>query len=104
MGMFHYVLFKFKPGYTAEDMEKLYNDAYTQLSLKVPGIIKTSFRKNCVTRDSNMDVLIAVQLKKREDLQTYLTHPLHLEFVKATHDHVAQRVSFDWEESEEKTQ
>ena len=96
--MFHYVLFKLRPGFTAEDMKRLYDCTYARLSEAVPEITATSFRKNCITRDSNMDVLITLQMTSPSGLESYLKHPLHLKFVEDTCEHVIQKVSFDWEE------
>ena len=96
--MFHYVLFKLRPGFTSEDMNRLYDNTYARLSEAVPEITSTAFRKNCVVRDSNMDVLIMVHLTDSAGLEHYLKHPLHLKFIEETCEHVAQKVSFDWEE------
>ena len=45
-----------------------------------------------------MDVLIMVHLTDSAGLEHYLKHPLHLKFIEETCEHVAQKVSFDWEE------
>ena len=43
--MFHYVLFKLRPGFTSEDMKRLYDNTYARLSEAVPEITSTAFRK-----------------------------------------------------------
>ena len=99
--MFHYVLFQLKPELTADVMESLYECTYARLKETLPGVIGTFFRRNCILRECNMDVMITVHLKSRETLSQYLQHPLHLKFIESTHDYVAQRVSFDWAGEEE---
>ena len=99
--MLHYVLFKLKPELTVDAMEMLYRETYARLGETMLEVLGTSFLRNCIVRDSNMDVMITVRLRSRAALAGYLQHPLHLKFIEGTCDYVVQRVSFDWSEEED---
>lgn len=82
--MIHYVLFKFKPGTAIDEILHCYQRTYLKMEKLLPEVENISFKENCVNRDSNMDVMITIELKSKKGLNDYLNHPLHLQFISAT--------------------
>ena len=95
--MIHYVLFKFKPVTAIDEILHCYQRTYLKMEKLLPEVENISFKENCVNRDSNMDVMITIELKSKKGLNDYLNHPLHLQFISATDDSIQNRISFDHE-------
>lgn len=74
-----------------------YQRTYLKMEKLLPEVENISFKENCVNRDSNMDVMITIELKSKKGLNDYLNHPLHLQFISATDDSIQNRISFDHE-------
>ncbi len=100
--MEHYVLFKFRPDYPIDTLENLFHQIYPLLKKELPDITDIDFCKNCVVRDTNMDVMLHIQLKNRACLKDYLQHPLHKKFIAMTQEDVIERVTFDCNENSSK--
>lgn len=97
--MKHYVLFKFKSGYYNENIFEYTKEVFDSIKEKVDGIKSVNVYRNCVARDSNMDMMIEMELENRDMLALYLNDELHKAFVDRTDDHLVLRVSFDYEDN-----
>lgn len=96
--MKHYVLLKFEPDYFDEEVFHYLRTTFSRLqSVMADEIFSCRVSKNCVERESNMDVMIELELKDPESLLKYLNHPLHRAVGERMDCHVLSRVSFDRE-------
>ncbi len=94
--MTHYVLFKFKEGFMGPEVLRRFEDTYAQLKELIPDDIKDyRIYGNCVERDSNMDMMVKIELKEKASLQRYLQHPKHIELISSFSAKEKSRVSFD---------
>lgn len=95
--MTHYVLLKFKPGSDLDAIEKTIRKTYEELDKTLSFLNNAKVYRCCVERDSNADIMAKVDLDKKEQLQDYLTHPLHIKMMNTFNDVLASRASFDHE-------
>lgn len=93
--MIHYLLLKFQPGGFTPEICQLAKTTYRELQNALEGIQEAEVCCNNALRDSDADLLIRLTLREREDLKTYLDHPLHLAFVRQVDERVVQRLTFD---------
>lgn len=94
----HMVFMKFEEGYFTPDVMKEIGDTYRTLCDELPNDIYTvQIIKNCIERDTNMDLLIRAQLKDENSLPIYLNHPAHIAIGKKMNPHITNRCSFDYE-------
>ncbi len=93
--MTHYVLLKFKPGSDLDAIEKTIRKTYEELDKTLSFLNNAKVYRCCVERDSNADIMAKVDLDKKEQLQDYLTHPLHIKMMNTFNDALASRASFD---------
>lgn len=93
--MTHYILLKLTPEADAEAAEAVIRNAYRDLEQILPFLRHPRIYRNCIVRDSNADFMIMLELDTRKDLQTYLTHPLHVAMAQTLKDSIAVRISFD---------
>lgn len=98
--MKHCVLFKFKSDYYNENIFEYTKEVFDSIREKVDGIKSVNVYRNCIVRDSNMDMMIEMELENREILALYLNDELHKAFVDRTNEHLTLRVSFDYEDNE----
>ncbi|HOE56433.1 MAG TPA: Dabb family protein [Bacillota bacterium] len=96
--MKHYVLLKFDPNYYCEDVFNYARKVFSDISNTLEDIQNVNIYKNCVNRDSNMDIMIEMDFKNKNALTSYLEHDLHKDFVDVVDKHLILRVSFDCEE------
>ena len=96
--MKHYVLLKFDPDYYSEDVFNYARKVFYDISNVLEDVQSVKIYKNCINRDSNMDIMIEMDLKSKNALASYLEHDLHKDFVDMVDKHLVSRVSFDCEE------
>jgi len=97
--MKHCVLFKFKPDYYNEDVLKYTKEVFSNIGKKLDGITGVNVYSNCVDRDSNMDLMVEMELENKDMLALYLNDELHKDFVNKTDEHLILRVSIDYEDN-----
>ncbi|MGI6143208.1 MAG: Dabb family protein [bacterium] len=95
--MTHYVLLKFQPNYLNKDIFEYINNTFQRIKEQIQNIENVNVYMNCVERDSNMDIMIEMDLADEDTLYTYLEHELHRAFVSVVDEHVVLKVSFDCE-------
>ncbi len=80
--LFHVVSFKFKEGTSKEDLKKV-EDAFTELSKKVPGITSFSWGTNVSPekRDKGFTHCFVLSFGSEKDRDAYLPHPEHKKFI-----------------------
>lgn len=93
--MVHYVLLKFKENTLTEDVFNTIAAQYEELEKRMDGLTNPQIYRNIVTRDSNMDLMITVELAGREDLSVYLESETHQTLAERLGDILEMRVSFD---------
>ncbi len=96
--MKHYVLLNFTEGYLNEEFFQRAEQAFSAIVDAVPEVTGFEIKRNIVTRDSNADVMIRVDLKSNDDLKVYLEHPIHVEFATSIRDHKTAMTTFDCED------
>lgn len=96
--MKHCVLFKFEPGYYNEDVLNYTKEVFCSIAERLDGIVSLNVYSNCVVRDSNMDMMVEMELENKDALASYLNDNLHKAFVNKTDNHLVSRVSFDYED------
>lgn len=94
--MKHYVLLKFKPNYYNDDVLNYTKCVFNNIG-KLENIENINVYKNCIDRDSNMDIMIEMEVKSKDMLSLYLQHKLHIDFVNTVDSQLISRVSFDCE-------
>lgn len=95
--MKHYVLLKFAPGTDLDAVEKHVRSVYDQLAETLDFLTNPKVYRSCVVRDTNMDIMATIDLDCADHLQTYLTHPLHVQMAMDLKDKLIGRQSFDHE-------
>lgn len=95
--MKHYVLLKFTPGTDLDAVETFVRGVYDQLAETLDFLTNPKVYRSCVIRDTNMDIMATIELDCAEHLQTYLTHPLHVQMAQTLKDKIIGRQSFDHE-------
>jgi len=93
--MKHYVLLKFKPNYYNKDVLDFTKNIFYKIKDSLDGILNVKVFNNCVERNSNMDIMIEMELKDEDVLVEYLKHELHMKFVSVVNEHLVIKVSFD---------
>ncbi len=95
--MTHLVLLKFEPGYLTEEHFAEIVQAFHELKAALPNhIAGVQIHKNEIVRDSNMDIMIELELLLADSLSSYLNHPIHLKLGEKMNPHTINRVSFDY--------
>lgn len=94
--MTHLVLMKFQENFLDEDNFIQIKEAYQELKEALPEeIIDIQLYRNIIDRESNMDILIKLELKNADSLPIYLRHPIHQAISTKMNPYVTTRVSFD---------
>ncbi len=93
----HYLLLKLKEEYTSErgELFELAKELFGKIADDNIGIENLSVQKNCIERDSNMDILVKFRFEDRKILDEYLKHPLHLKFIELTHMKTSKVITID---------
>ncbi len=93
----HYLLLKLKEEYASErgELFELAKELFGKIADDNIGIENLSVQKNCIERDSNMDILVKFCFEDRKVLQDYLKHPLHLKFIELTHMKTSKVITID---------
>lgn len=92
--MRHYVLLKFKQGYFNDEIFNYTKTVFDSIG-KLKDIRVVRVCRNCIDRDSNMDIMIEMEVNDEKALKSYLNHELHIAFANLVNDHLKSRVSFD---------
>ena len=93
--MVHYVLLKFKKGTDLDAAEKRVRETYDALDETLDFFNDPAVYRNCVERDSNADIMASARLDSADQLQDYLTHPLHVAMGQDLNPMLEGRTSFD---------
>lgn len=94
--MTHLVLMKFQENFLDEDNFIQIKEAYQELKEALPEeIIDIQLYRNIIDRESNMDILIKLELKNADSLPIYLRHTIHQAISTKMNPYVTTRVSFD---------
>lgn len=94
--MRHFVALKFEDGYLDEGQFRQISAQFFKLQPTLSAQVKrVDVYRNCIERDSNMDLMVEILLDCPDALAIYLNHPLHLKIMKDLLPHVISRVSFD---------
>ena len=80
--MTHIVLFKFLQNDNKEILIKILNETYIKLRDEFNVIEDYSFKANILDNSDNMDFILFVNLRNKEDLSAYINHPVHKEFLQ----------------------
>lgn len=94
--MRHYVLLKFKPEYFNDEILNYTRAVFDSIG-KLKDIEVVRVCRNCIDRDSNMDIMIEMKVSDEKALKSYLNHELHISFANTVNDHLVSKVSFDCE-------
>lgn len=95
--MKHFVLLKFEPSYLTEEIYLEIETAFAELKKALPDdVLAAIVHKNIIARESNMDIMIEMELKSSASLPTYLNHPIHQAIGAKMNPHITNRVSFDY--------
>lgn len=82
--MKHIVLFKFETDIEKNVVENLFKETYDSLKNEFKVVENYELFFNCLKKDSNEDLALFVYLNKKEDLDAYIMHEKHQEFLKKT--------------------
>ena len=94
--MTHLVLMKFQENFLDENNFSQITKAYQELKQALPEeIYDVNIYRNIISRESNMDVMIALNLKNADSLPVYLKHPIHQAISEKMNPYITNRVSFD---------
>ncbi len=93
--MKHYVLLKLAEGADIDAAERKVRETYEALAAELPFFLEPAVYRCCTSRDSNAHLMAACRLDSTEHLETYLTHPLHLDMAKTLGPSVVGRMTFD---------
>ncbi len=95
--MTHMVFMKFEAGFFSQAVFQEIADGFCKLQEAMPQeIVSVQVLENCIARESNMDLLIHMELRDTSALEQYLRHPVHLEIGRTMNPHIVQRCSFDY--------
>ena len=95
--MTHMVFMKFETGFLNEDVVQRIGKAFDDLQEALPEeILRHRVLRNCIDRDTNLDLLIELELRGRESLAVYLHHPIHAALGALLNPHITGRYSFDY--------
>lgn len=94
--MRHYVLLKFKPEYFNDEILNYTRTVFDNIN-KLKDIEVIRVCRNCIDRDSNMDIMIEMKVSDEKALKSYLNHELHISFANTVNDYLVSKVSFDCE-------
>lgn len=97
--MTHMVFMKFAAGFFSPAVFQRIADEFCRLQEAMPlEILSVQVRENCISRETNMDVLIQMELRDPSVLEQYLNHSIHLEISREMNPHIVRRCSFDYME------
>ena len=94
--MTHLVLMKFQENFLDENNFAQIKEAYQELKKALPEeIFQVQIYRNIISRASNMDILIELELRNADSLPIYLQHTIHQAISGKMNPYVTNRVSFD---------
>ena len=93
--MTHYLLLKFNSTASVDYCKSIVAQAFSELKHAIPDIRGADIYYNVIARDSNMDIMVQMDLKDEATLSEYLNHKLHKELIEKIHDKIDIRVTFD---------
>lgn len=79
--MKHIVLFKFLKNNNVDFICNILDKTYYKLKNEYNVIENYSFSKNILDKDANMDIILFVELKDENSLDSYINHPEHIKFL-----------------------
>jgi heme-degrading monooxygenase HmoA len=95
----HIVLWNYKTDIPAADYDEVYENARNLLEpiqQLVPGAVSIQVRRTQLT-SGNREVALISDFTTKEALETYKTHPAHVEAGKYIRTHLTDRACFDYE-------
>ena len=92
--MIHYVLLKFERNFYNDELLNYTKEVFYNIG-RLENVKYVKVHSNCIERNSNMDVMVEIELDNKEALSDYLLNDLHRDFVEYTDKHVVLRVTFD---------
>lgn len=95
--MKHYLLLRFHSGFLTPALFEFTQSTFAKLEDEINGIQKVAVFRNCVPRESNMDLMVTMTLEDKSTLPIYLEHPLHKAFIARVGEHIVERSTFDRE-------
>lgn len=93
--MDHYLLFKFKPDYPADEFQEDLQHTYRQIREQIDGIKEIRFIENVYERKTNADLMIYMRVSDRNSLEEYLNSKIHREFVGRASPYLEKTTTFD---------
>ena len=95
--MIHMVFMKFEDGFFDSTVTARIAAAFRELRDALPEqILSAEVRENCIARETNMDLLIRMELSGEDALDAYLAHPVHRAIGEVMNPHIVNRCSFDY--------
>lgn len=96
--MNHIVVFKFEENFMDAALVDNAKKVFQQLKRELPqDVLQVGVYENIVERDTNYDLLVSMELAKRDSLDKYLNHPIHVALVKDWIPHISSRASLDYD-------
>ncbi len=92
----HIVFFKFKPGASEEEKNKLASDLKS-LKGKIPLINRLEIGVDIGKKQNSCDLALIVDFNTWEDVGSYGAHPAHIEVVKLIKDICQNYSKIDYE-------
>lgn len=80
--MKHIVLFKFEDKSNVQEARSLLKEVYEKLKNEHRVIVDYDFKANCLDNDSNMDIILFVELVSEAALPVYINHDEHKLFLE----------------------
>ena len=91
----HYVFFKYEEGFLNDEKIAEMKAVFDAVCRDVEGALSYKITKNAIERDSNMDLMVTMELCDEEALFSYLSHREHVAIGKRYAPHITKIFSFD---------
>lgn len=94
----HYIIAKFKPEYTHEDISRMLPDIKSIFdeTLAIDGIKSVTVSRNCIDRDNRYDVMIEIEMAE-DALKEYDASEPHKRWKQEYGDMLEKKAIFDRE-------
>lgn len=93
--MTHYILLKLADDADVDAVEARVRKTYAALDAALDCLHDPKVYRSCVDRGSNATLMAVIQLDDVSCLQTYLTHPLHVQMAENLSKSIVGKMSFD---------
>lgn len=92
----HYLILKLKKEYNNRELIEEIKNKFKKMECEIEFIYDMKFIDNCNNnRDSNSDLIITFFVNSLEDLNRYITHEQHLNFIKEYGGKIYTKVTID---------